>query len=240
MTQIADQTGGHAYFNTNGFKEAMENAIENGCSYYTIGYIPSDEKLDGTYRKIKVKVDSGGYGLAYRHGYYADPPDKASAPGANTGVGAAILDGAPQSTGILFQSRVLAATDAAFQGAKLDQGPAGEMAAAFKGPSQRFIVDTLVDPRGLAFDAAPDGMHHTYAEFMLVAFDGDGNRVNYVERGLQMKLTQESYKRMMASGIPERLALDLPAGKFTLRIVVYDPAASRTGSLVVPVTVDAM
>jgi VWFA-related protein len=239
MEEIADQTGGRAFFNTNGFKESMEKAIEDGSSYYTIAYVPAGKKLDGQFRKIQVRLDNGNYNLAYRRGYYADPPDKDSAPkpGTSSATTAAILHGAPPSTQIHFQARVLPATDPVFEGSKLPEGPAGEMAAALKGPKQQFIVDLLADPRGLAFDTTPDGMHQAYAEYTLVAFDGDGNRVNYAERGFRMKLDPESYKKMMVSGVPLRQALDLPAGQFSLRIAVQCPAASRTGSLEIPLKV---
>src|ERR1700677_1650269 len=40
MEQIAEQTGGQQYVNTNGLKEAVESAVDNGSSYYTIGYVP--------------------------------------------------------------------------------------------------------------------------------------------------------------------------------------------------------
>src|SRR6185437_4297062 len=40
MRTIAEQTGGQ-YFDSYKLKEAMEKAVENGSSYYTIGYIPA-------------------------------------------------------------------------------------------------------------------------------------------------------------------------------------------------------
>jgi len=41
--------------------------------------------------------------------------------------------------------------------------------------------------------------------------------------------------RAAEEGIPVRLALDLPAGEVTLRIVTYAPGAATTGSLEIPV-----
>jgi len=41
--------------------------------------------------------------------------------------------------------------------------------------------------------------------------------------------------RAAEEGIPVRLALDLPVGEVTLRIVTYAPGAATTGSLEIPV-----
>jgi hypothetical protein len=38
---------------------------------------------------------------------------------------------------------------------------------------------------------------------------------------------------------PHRMAIDLPVGEIALRVVVYDPAASRAGSLEIPIEVAA-
>jgi hypothetical protein len=48
----------------------MTSAIQNGGSYYTIGYTPELNQLNGQYRNIKLKLDNASYDLAYRRGYY--------------------------------------------------------------------------------------------------------------------------------------------------------------------------
>ncbi len=40
MEQIAEATGGHAYYNTNGLAEAVANALDSGSNYYALGYSP--------------------------------------------------------------------------------------------------------------------------------------------------------------------------------------------------------
>jgi hypothetical protein len=237
MEQIAGQTGGQKYINTNGLKEAVAKAVENGSSYYSIGYVPAAKQFDGKFRKIELRVDNSSYKLAYRRGYYADPPDKPTAhqPGAVSLILAATLHGAPPSTQILFQARVLPATDPVLQGTRLPVGPAGEMTAALKGPIHRVIVDLKVDAHGIAFEDTPDGAHRAKVEFTLVAYDADGKRLNYLDHGFQISLSPEQYTRTAAGGIPIRLALDLPAGPAFLRVAVHDLNAGSAGSLEIPV-----
>ena len=76
-------------------------------------------------------------------------------------------------------------------------------------------------------------------EFVLVAYDNDGKRVNYVDRTAPIGLDAEHYARVRASGFPVRMELDLPAGAFSLRIAVYDLNSGHIGSLEVPLQVAA-
>jgi VWFA-related protein len=236
MEQIAQETGGKEFINTNGLKEAVASAVANGSSYYTIGYVPVAKMLDGNFHKLKVRVDGGTYKLAYRSGYYADPPDGpiAPSPGTTSLITTATLRGAPPATQILFQARLLPATDPLLQGARLPDSPLGEMAATLKQPTHRVIIDLKVDPNGLALETTAAGVRSTKAEFVLVAYDADGKRINYLDRGFQLNLSTDQYARSLENGIPVRMALDLPSGPISLRIAVHDLTAGRPGSLEIP------
>jgi VWFA-related protein len=241
MRQIAKETGGKAYINTNGLKDAVADAVANGSSYYTITYAPENKNYNGAFRKLQVRVGGNGYNLAYRDGYYADPAEKIAANGATqlTPIIAAMLHGAPPATQILFNTRVLPASDPHFRDVKFSETPAGQDAAQLKGPLHRTVVDLLVDPRGLDFATAQDGTRLDNVEFVLVAYDSDGKRLNYVDRPLQLSLDAEHYAKVRASGFPVRMELDLPAGVFSLRIAVYDLNSGHIGSLEVPLQVAA-
>jgi VWFA-related protein len=238
MQLVAAATGGKEYINTNGFKEAVASAFENGSSYYTIGYVPG-KQFDGQFRKLQLRMDKGGYKLAYRRGYYADPPDRPSehTPGAASLIMAATQRGAPPATQILFQARVLPATDPLFDGAKLPEGPAGELTSTLKAPAHRVIADLKVDPRGLAYEQTADGTRQAKVEFALVAYDAEGKRTNYLDQTLYLNLRPEQYTQALTAGIPARLAIDLPQGEASLRIAVHDLNAGRAGSLEVPLSV---
>jgi len=239
MREIAKETGGKAYINTNGLRDAIADAVANGSSYYTLTYVPENKNFDGRFRKLQVRVDGGGLNLAYRDGYYADPASKITAHDAKqiTPILAAMLHGAPPATQILFNTRVLPASDPHFRDSKFSGTPAGQDAAQLKGPLHRTVVDLLVDPRGLDFATAADGTRQDNVEFVLVAYDSDGKRVNYVDRPAPIGLDAEHYAKVRASGFPVRMELDLPAGNFSLRIAVYDLNSGHIGSLEVPLQV---
>jgi VWFA-related protein len=238
MQTVAEETGGKAFFNTNDLKGAVESVIEDGSSYYTIAYVPPSAKLDGSFRRIKVTTDRGGDKLVYRDGYYAEPgygpgSGAQNPQGANL-ITSAVLHGAPPSTQILLEARVLPSTDAQFDHVTLPTDPAGKMAASIKGPPHLYVVDLSIDPRGMTFGDAADGGHDARIEFLLVGYDAEGNRVNYQDKTLGITLNPKQFENIMANGLHARMFLDLPAGPGFLRIALQDLNAGRAGSLEVP------
>jgi len=239
MEQIAADTGGKAYLNHNDLMGALGDVVENGANYYTIGYQPKAEELDGQFHKFKVRLEDAKYKLIYRSGYYADSPDKPSEhhlaePNAMT---TSFLHGAPIATQIVFDARVLPASDPLLQGAKLTSGPVGTMAATMKGTAHRYVIDLVVDLHGLAFKVTPDGTHQAYAQFAEVAYDQDGNTVNALEHSFQLAIRADRYESIMASGLPVRLELDLPEGRGSLRLAINDLQSDHAGSLEIPISV---
>ena len=77
MFEMAQDTGGKAFVNTNGLAEAVQEAIDAGANYYTLVYTPTNKDWNGDFRKVQVSVAKAGPTLTYRHGYYADDPDAA-------------------------------------------------------------------------------------------------------------------------------------------------------------------
>ncbi|HEY1804804.1 MAG TPA: VWA domain-containing protein [Terracidiphilus sp.] len=243
MDTIAEQTGGRVYSTGNDVAAAVDRVLANDSSYYTLSYVPPEEKngKNGEFHQIGVKVDGGKYQLAYRRAYYADDTSK---PASNSSgmpqpmTEAAVL-GTPPSTQILFQARVLPAADPQLKGVTLDNGPAGDKSASLKGGAHRYVVDLSVNPAGLTFTEGADGANREQLDSALVAYDVAGNVVNSLGRALAFNLSPQQLERLQASGgtLPLQLQLDLPAGELAIRIVVYDPASARTGSLEVPVQV---
>jgi VWFA-related protein len=236
MEEVAADTGGKALFNNNGFAKAVADVVENGSSYYTIGYVPQSKDFHGQFRKFKVKVDDCDCQLEYRAGYYADPPDKPAIAAASL-MATATLHGAPPSTQVLFQARVLPATDPEVKDARLPEGPIGEMAAALKPPTYKYVVDLAVDARTLTLLPAQGTARVGELEFALVAYNPDGKRVNFVDRKTGISLSPGQYADLMKTGLPARIALEFPAGENYLVIAVHDMAGARVGSIEIPLRV---
>ncbi|HEX3942092.1 MAG TPA: VWA domain-containing protein [Acidobacteriaceae bacterium] len=238
MQQIAADTGGKAFINTNGLKEAVGDAIANGSNYYTIGYTP-ELKEDGSYRRIKVSV-AGGYDLSYREGYYADPPQPqptGASGSASDSLKEALELGAPPSSDILFKVRVIPADDPAAKGFTPSPGPAGGGAASLKGPVTRYMIDYVVDPRKFTFERTPDGVAHARLQFAVLAYDSDGKVLNDLNRGVNTNLPPAVYAEIMQHGFPMHQELDLPSGRVFLRVLVRDLSSGSVGATEVPLTI---
>ncbi len=235
MIALADATGGHAYANTNDLTKALGRVVENGSSYYTIGYEPSVKDNNGAFRKIDVRLargkSDGKYKLAFRRGYFTESPTHIAAGAAEAGpLAAALLPGAPPATQILFEARVLPATDPEAEG--LAAGTASEPKDA-----QPYSVDLIIGPQTLNFNEQPDGARLSTLLCEVVAYDASGKRLNATQRQVRIDLPADRYARLLAdkSGIRVHLALNVPPGSTALRIALLDPATAQTGSLEIPV-----
>jgi len=73
MELVAADTGGKAFTSTNGIREAIQTAIEQGSDYYTLSYSPANTNFDGRFRKIEVKLARPNLQARTRSGYFSLP-----------------------------------------------------------------------------------------------------------------------------------------------------------------------
>jgi VWFA-related protein len=66
LQDMANATGGKAYYNRNDLDGAVEEAIATGADFYSLSYVPPLTKYDGQYHTIDVKVDRPKLTLQYR------------------------------------------------------------------------------------------------------------------------------------------------------------------------------
>ncbi len=77
MERIAEATGGKAFYNTNGLKDALTEIAETSSDYYTLAYSPTNPVWRAHKRNVKITVDGKKITLLYRHTYYARTERKA-------------------------------------------------------------------------------------------------------------------------------------------------------------------
>ena len=71
MLLFANGSGVKAFYNPNDLVTAMRTVMEDDQITYTIGFYPSDQKQDGSYHGLGVKVNRKGVEVRHRDGYYA-------------------------------------------------------------------------------------------------------------------------------------------------------------------------
>ena len=71
LGQLSDETGGVLIGNTNDLTGGLKRIDQDMRNYYMLSYVPKNDKFDGKFRPIAVKVKRGGVDVASRKGYYA-------------------------------------------------------------------------------------------------------------------------------------------------------------------------
>ena len=69
MSQIAEETGGLSFQNSQNFKVGFDQVLTDLGQQYLICYNPPEHKKSGQYHKIKVSCKKKGVDLRYRKGY---------------------------------------------------------------------------------------------------------------------------------------------------------------------------
>jgi hypothetical protein len=246
MIQLADATGGEVFLNTNGLSEAVAKAIDHGANYYTLTYTPTNDKWAGDYRTIQVNLQQQGLTLNYRRGYYADNPDasakgktKTAGPAASApnAVEVAMQYDAPPATQIHFKIRVLPVSASAENAPAPGNTPNPDPRKS-KPPYRRYGVDYLADTAAVQFDRPPDGSYREDLEFVICAYDMNGNLINVVTNNLAVGFTHTQYASLMQRGLPFHQEISVPVkGLYMLRVAIHDLKSDRVGALEAPVSV---
>jgi len=71
LSQLANQTGGFLITDSNDLKNRIQQVDEDLHSYYLLSYSSNNQKYDGHFRKIEVKLKRSGLSVQSRKGYYA-------------------------------------------------------------------------------------------------------------------------------------------------------------------------
>ena len=254
MDQIAGDTGGKAFYNTNGIDQAIAVAMEQGTNYYALSYSPTNKKYDGKFRRIKVSLTSEEKRLhvIHRSGYFAvDPNASGVSKDAATGFGiAAMQHGSPNAHQVLFAARVVPVgkprkVEAALAGqpptsARKIKNHGQEVRVAEPVEAQRYAIDYAVTPGQLRFDPTPEGTRHGAINFMVTSFDDDATlRTSMVSRA-DTNLKPERYQEVAAGGLRLHQEVDVPTKAATLRIGVQDALSGRMGTLEIALPVKAV
>lgn len=219
MNDVAAWTGGEAFINRNDLAVSMRTSIDDGATYYTLEYYPSNKKWDGEFRSIRVKADRPGVKLRYRLGYYAVDPEKENKDETDKlaeTVSRAMEFDTPSYTAVRFQAGVL---------------PPSEK-------SKKVVVNFAVDPHTVTFAHGADGLEHAKVGCVVWAYGKDKEKPTMSKEVMQNAgLRPDVYKQLMSQYFPCKQEIDLKPGTYTLRLAVIDRTTNQIGTANAPVTV---
>jgi len=263
MDDLAASTGGKAFYNTNGLKEALQHVVDTGSNFYTLAYTPTNKNWDGSFRKIHIDLAQGQQGLhlQYRDGYNARPPNVTNAQraaarrnsvataqpqtaftpvlvsaGPRSNFESAMMLGAIPPTEIIFNTSVTPGTSLQ----KLDKSawPQDNFLREDlrKKPFRDYYLQYALSPRTLRFTPAPDGTHHETLQFVAVLYNDKGEQVNSASSTLDMNLQPDTYAKMMKGLLGARQKIAVPdKGNYFLRLGVHDQEGNKIGAMEVPI-----
>jgi len=215
---LADETGGFAAVNRNDLSEAFGRIVRENSTYYVLGYYPSNERRDGRFRKLEVRVTRPGLQVRSRRGYVAP---RGRAPGQKPVVTAA--DGGTMSA---------AATTALNSPIPLGGVPLTLFAAPYKGTPPNASIALALEMRvdKLNFQER-NGTFNNRIEVVFSSVDESGTIRAGSRHVATLELRPETYAVARQRGLRVVSEMALPAGRYQLRAAVADQMGTQFGSV---------
>jgi len=232
MEDLAQDTGGKAFYNTNGLNDVLARVVRNGARYYSISYAPGNAVMDGKFRRIQVRLVQRKGTLAYRRGYYADDLSSTLAAGQRPDTDPLLVlmgRNLPNYTQIVYKVRVQPATPQ-----PAPDAPRAGTNADLKGPIVRYSAEFAITAQDLTFVQTPDGIRHGNVEVVMVAYDRDGKPLNFVVTRGDLIVRPDVYPNLQKVGLQIRKEIDVPKEYVYLRTGIYDLKAGTAGTLGMP------
>jgi VWFA-related protein len=212
MNTVAEATGGKAFYNTNDLNKAIRDGMEDGATYYTLGYYPENKDWDGRFRRIVVKVKRPGVKLHYRQGFFAvEPKDYAKQDPKILAIdmGSALDINNPVSTALPFQAVIL--PPSAQNGNKVQ-------------------INFGVDPHATGFELKDDGLQHASIDCGVRVYSKTGESLRIQGNTFNAALTAEQYQKVITKIFPCNQTLELSPGEYVLRLAVRDNTNGLIGT----------
>jgi VWFA-related protein len=213
MGELADRTGGRAFWNTNDIAGAIRTAVEDSSVTYTLGFYPQNNKFDNSFHNLKVKLaDLPGLThmeLRYRKGYLDQ-----STPPQDEGLRHAALGDA-----------VLSPMDANGIGLR----------ASVQQSSEKLAVTLRLDPKSILLD--PQGERWVgKLDLLYVEKDVHGAQTYDLDVTLSLDLKKPNYDRLQQEGLIYRRILPLTGKTSEIRVVVRDASTGAVGTVTAPLS----
>jgi hypothetical protein len=213
---LALDTGGFVAKNSNDISRALLRVSAESRAYYLLGYVPSDLRRDGRFRKIDVKIKGpgrGGLKVRARRGYYAP------------------FDGAPAAKASTDQPDIVQALESPFE---VQEVPLRVGAYVF----DEVLLDKAnvslvaeVDVSSFAFREAEGRLSDTMA-FLLEAQHRETGEYYRYDQKVEMALLPATQEKLRRTWYPLSREFSLPPGGYQVKVVVRDMNGGRVGSVI--------
>jgi VWFA-related protein len=209
LGQLTDQTGGQLFANTNNFQRGLARVDSDLQNYYMLSYVPKNEKFDGKYRDIAVKVSRRGLSVWHRKGYYAVRAPAGAPVLSNEAPALAALDKTPVPNAFPVRAAALSFPEA-------------------ERPGLTPVVVALPTSGLLFRPAESDSKKFESDATVLIRFtDDSGTVVEKVSQRYQLQGAVAEIDKAKNGQILFYREPELPPGLYRMETVVYDALAAK-------------
>ena len=205
MREIADLTGGRAFYNHNDIASELASAYNDANNFYALAFTPAKTKPDGKMHSVRVECRRSGVHLRYRLSYYAEiKQDSVKA----------------KRTELESWLRTL--------GRSADGLPF--MAQIDKQENDRLKL--WLDGNALSIIGGQQPFLNV--DIGIATFDDHGNLLQQNYAPMKIKMSLGQFQEVQASGLSQTLQFARSKESARVRIAVRDLTSGRVGTLEVP------
>jgi VWFA-related protein len=211
LRTLSDQTGGFAVVNRNEFGTAFDRIVQDNSSYYVLAYYPpTTDKRDTRFHKIEVRVARPGLSVRARQGY-ATPKAKPAAKNALAGSTAALEVQEALESPLPISGLTLHVFAAPFKGSA---------------PNASVLLGIELRGRDLRMDAnSPVNLSYEAVDAKGKIRGGGTNVVPF------NNVKPESKPLLAQTGLRLLNRMDLPPGRYQVRVAANETGGGAIGSI---------
>jgi VWFA-related protein len=207
---MAADTGGKALLDNNDLAAGIVKAQKSVSSYYIIGYYPTNEALNGKFRRIKISLNNGlNASLDYGQGYYA---------------------------GKVFAKFTAADKERQLEDALMLGDPITELTIAMEvdyfqlNRAEYFVPIVVKIPGSELALARKGGAERTLLDFITEVKDDFGTTIQNVRDKADIKLNDTTAAELAKRRIQYDTGFTLLPGKYSVKFLARDAETGRIGT----------
>lgn len=217
LGQLANETGGFAVRDTNDARAGFLRMTEEMRFHYVLAYSPTNEKMDGSYRSILVKMRRPDLKVQARKGYLALPPAEYAMPVRQ------------------FEAPALAELE---REPRPDAFPLHLAAYSFPEAARPGLAPVMVHIPGGTMTWSADGAtpHADFAVLVKIK-DAQGREADRLSQEYRLSVPAEKLEAARRGEVLFYRETELPAGRYVAEAVAYDALAKRASVRTFPLEV---
>jgi VWFA-related protein len=213
MQSVARRTGGIAFYNTNAIKTSIRQTIDDSRVTYKLGFYPDDVNWDGSFHKLRVKVNRPDAHVQTREGYFALPEAKVAGQTWSEMV-SEIATSPVEATGIRIRAQVTRAQESS---------------------EKKLNLLLSLDTAQFQFEQQ-NATWNDAVEVVFLQLDEKSRVIEAHPLRLPLAVDSATYELLMKEGMVLSREVQVLPNSAGVQVIVRDGGSGRIGSVHIPLT----